>query len=237
MYEDEQANVERSIQIDLLLTSIERLERRVRSRYPDYNHPRITLPEYYQIYPYSIHEAKQLLQVVYNLLKRLEMYLQSKNTYQYYERYFEEYHSLFNELCSHYGIDTDEFEGYENFKQLLSEQELKEFEKVERVAKLLDRPELIQQWQRKHQWSRMSIEEKLERLIDRWWKKRKAEQLSSSEPKYGAYTLKQWFEKLNLNEFQQEYAKRHPWLLASESGRSLLKSLQRHMIEGESNGN
>ena len=239
MYEDEQANVEKSVQTHMLLESVKKLESRIKQKYYDYYqyYREIELPECYQSYPYTTHEAKQLLEIIYTLLKRLEGYLQSKGVYEYYDKYFEEYHSLFNELCEYFQIDIDEFEGYENFKQLLSEQELKEFEKVERVAELVNRPELVEQYLKKVKWNRMSLEQKLSTLIEKWWKKRKAEQLSSTEPKYGAYTLKQWFEKLNLNEFQRAYAKRHPWLLASESGRSLLRKLEAHMVEGESNDN
>ena len=237
MYEDEQANVLKCAEIDMLLKSVERLEQRIKRKYYDYDYPKVQYPSYYGNYPYQLDEIKELLKIIHTLLKKLEGYLQSKGVYEYYDKYFEEYHSLFDELCRHYGINTDEFEGYQNFKQTLSKGELEEFERVERLAELVQRPELIEQFIRKAKWKRLSLEEKLARVIDRWWKKRKAEQLSSSEPKYGAYTLKQWFEKLNLNEFQQEYAKRHPWLLASESGRSLLQKLERHMTKGESNDN
>ncbi|MCS7365819.1 MAG: hypothetical protein NDF54_10315 [archaeon GB-1867-035] len=239
MYENEQIQVEKSVLVDMLLASVQKLESRIRKKYYDYYqyYREIELPECYQSYPYVRDEAKQLLQVVYNLLERLEVYLQSKNTYQYYERYFEEYHSLFNELCEYFQIDIDEFQGYENFKQLLSKQELKEFEKVERVAELVNRPELVEQYLQKVKWSRLSLEEKLSRLINKWWSEKKKREKLSKELTYGGRTVQEWFEVLNLNEFQREYAKRHPWLLVSESGRSLLKKLEPHMVEGESNGN
>jgi len=235
--EQEYNEVLKCVEIDMLLKSVEKLEQRIKQKYYDYYYPQVQYPSYYGKYPYTQDEAKKLLEIIYNLLKKLRMYLESKNMYQYYKRYFEEYQNLLDELCEHYQVDTDEFEGHENFKQLLTKGELKEFEKVERVAELLNKPQLIEQWKERWRWGRMSFEEKLAEVVDRWWQKKKKEEQLSKQPKYGAYTVKEWLQRLNLNKFQQEYAKRHPWLLASESGRSLLKILKPFMIEGENNGN
>ena len=231
MYEDEQANVEKSVQTHMLLESVKRLESRIRNKYHyDYPYREIEVPKYCGNYPYNCDEAKQLLEIIYGLLKKLEGYLQSKGVYEYYDKYFEEYYSLFNELCDYYQIDIDEFEGYKNFKQLLSKEELEEFEKVERVAELVNRPELVEQYLKKVKWSRMTLEEKLGRLIDQWWNEKKKREKLSKQPTYAGKTVEEWIQELDLKGKGKKLAREKPWMLITPGGRHVLKQIDKRVI-------
>jgi len=229
--EQEYNNVLRCVEVDMLLKSLQRLEAKVRDKYYDYPYGEIEVPKHYRNYPYSYDEVRQLLEIIYTMLKRLQMYLESKGTYDYYyDTYFKPHYDLFNGLCEYFQVDVKEFE--EDELSLLTEEEKREYELLRDLGQLTNHPELPVQYLKKVEWARKPFEERLSELINRWWEKRRAEQLSEDEPKYGAYTVKEWLQRLDLNEFQQEYAKRHPWLLASESGRSLLRKLEPHMVSG-----
>ena len=230
MYEDEQANVLKCAEIDMLLKSVERLEQRIKRKYYDYDYPKVQYPSYYGNYPYQLDEIKELLKIIHTLLKKLEGYLQSKGVYEYYDKYFEEYHSLFDELCRHYGINTDEFEGYQNFKQTLSKGELEEFEKVERLAELVNRPELVEQWKQKHEWSKLSLEQKLNEIVEKWWNEKKKQEKLSRKLTYAGKTVEEWIRDLNLRDKGKRLAKKKPWLLADPSERQILQSIDKGEI-------
>jgi len=228
--EQEYNEVLKCVEVDMLLKSVERLEQRIKRKYFDYDYPQVQYPSYYGNYPYQLDEIKGLLELIHGLLRRLENYLKSKGVYSYYSKYFKPYYDLFSELCQYYQIDIEQFEGYKNFKQLLSKGELEEFEKVERVAELVNRPELIEQWKRKYEWSHMSLEQKLAKLVDKWWKQKQEAKLSKSEPKYGAYTVSEWIEKLNLTGKGKKLAEEKPWMLTTPAGRHVLKQIDKRVI-------
>ena len=58
----------------------------------------------------------------------------------------------------------------------------KDLEKAEMISEMFHRPEIYQQMQKKIQWSKLSFEEKLEKVIDEWYKAfKKKQELSKNE--------------------------------------------------------
>ncbi len=228
MYEDEQANVERSVLVDMLLASLQRLESRIRKKYYGYPYREIEVPKYYQNHPYSYDEVGKLLKIIYGLLKKLEGYLKSKGTYDYYYPYFKEYHQLLNELLEYYGIKSEELE--EDELTLLTEREKKEYELLKDLGEQTNHPELPEQYLQKVKWSRMSIEEKLERLIDRWWQQKKKREKLSKELTYAGKTVEEWIQELDLRDKGEKLARKKPWLLADPSQRDILKKIDKGEI-------
>lgn len=231
-HEEEQKEVSLQLELLALLEGLYKLENEVKSQYWAYDFP-YERPISYSL-PMVREEINDLLRHMYRLMYYLKDFVKRTQSYDYYRRIIDRYFEEIKPYSKHYGFSYTYKDFLEDKERLnnLTEEEKYDLERAEMVSQMFNRPEIYEQMKRKIQWNKLSFEERLEKVVDEWYKEfvKRRQELSKEQPRYGCYTLEQWIQKLNLTGRGKKLAQEKPWMLTTPGGRHILKKVDKEEI-------
>ena len=185
-YESDHEEVNRQVELLQIYEELLKLENEIKKHYWAYSELNEPKPYNFSL-PMDVTEVKRLLKYMYALLYHLKDFLKRTQGYDYYRKYIDKHFEEVKPHSEYYGFSYT-YEDYLKEKQLTqlsSFNESKLIKDAELLAEISGDKSLVEKAKKKVEWSKLSTEEKLCKIIDEWYQRfMENKELSKQEPDY-----------------------------------------------------